>query len=362
MKLIAQGSELENGCAELRVAAHAAHRGGKLPEAERLYKQLLQGSGDGADAANLGALLRAQGRLAEALELYRHALERWPDELSLIGNAANALRDAGELVASTAVLEQGLLRHPDQPALLQGLAKTWIARSEPARAITSLTKLQQLGVDSHELWFDLGVAQARLGRLQQGLHCFERAAQHSPGHGSTWANRITLLKELGRLPDARELLDRAKDHDLDSLELRSAEAGLLLAEQQMAAAAALFHQLCEAQPLDPCHWLNLSACLRGLRQVSAPARVVKQGLSLHPGHHELQQALLQALAQMGELPQAAALLQGMDLERLIEKDSHFYNLQFLATSYGLLPPDQVQRLARAWEHRKRHTAGGMQNL
>ncbi len=353
---------MENSCADLRAAAHAAHRAGRLQEAERAYKQLLAGPGDGADAANLGALLRSQGRLADALQVYREALACWGDELSLIGNAANALRDAGELEASTALLERGLQQHPGQPALLQGLAKTWLLRAEPARAQACLLELQQAGVNSHELWFDLGVAQARQGELEQGLACFERALQHNPRHATTAANRITLLKELGRLQEARSALEQAQANGLSAVELLAAEAGLLMAEQEMAPAAALFHGLCERQPLDPFHWLNLAACLRGLKQVSAPARVVKRGLSLNPGQHELQQALLQALAEMGELPQAAAVLQGMELDRLIEKDAHFFNLQFLATSYGLLPQGEQQRLAQAWEQRKRQSAGGMQQL
>ena len=343
--------------AALRAQAHAAHQANQLDSAELLYKRLLAADCTGEDAANLGALLRQQGRLAEALAVYSTALSQGAAHLSLISNAANAFRQAGEYQASAEILRSGLQQSPGDPALLQGLAKTLLVQGEPAQALACLQPLQQQGDPSHELCFDLGVACSRLGDLEAALRWFDQAAQMEPAHLATAANRITLSKELGQLAAARLVLQQAKASALAGDELQAAEAGLLMAEQEMAAAALLFHQLCERQPLDLYHWLNLAAALRALKRASLPARVVKAGLSLNPANPELQQALFQALAELGALLQAAVVLQQSDRSRLVEKDSHFFNLQFLATGYGLLSAAEQQQLAALWEQRKQQAAG-----
>ena len=340
----------------LREQAHAAHRAGQLERAEQLYKRLLLDQGLEADVANLGALLRRQGRLGEAVELYRKALKRGAVDPTLISNAANAFRQSGELQASSEVLQQGLKQQPGHPAFLQGLAKTLLAQGQPAQAMTHLQQLLQVSEPSHELWFDLGVAQSRQGDLEGALSCFQRASQLEPGHVATAANRVTLLKELGRLDQARNALAEARVLALEGVELAAAEAGLLMAEQEMGEAAALFHALCQQQPLDPCLWLNLSACLRALKHSTLPARVVKAGLSLHPADHELLQALLQTLAEHGKLSQARLVLAEINRLNIPQKDSHFFNLQFLATGYGLLTCEEQQQMASHWEQRKQKAA------
>ena len=343
---------------ELRAQAHTAHRAGQLDLAERLYRSLIASYREEIDLSNFGALLRQQGRLGEALVIYRQALRCGTRDPILICNAANALRQAGELQASLDVLQQGLHHHPGHFALQQGLAKTFLAQGQPAQAIACLQPLLVAGDPSHELLFDLGVAESRLGDLEAALACFERAVQLDPAHEVTAANRITLLKELGRLEQARSALNDARALSLSCKEISAAEAGLLMAEQEMGAAALLFHQLCEQQPLDSCHWLNLAACLRALKCNSLPARVVKAGLILHPTNHELLQALLQALAELGKLQAAQTVLQEIDLSRIAQRDSHFFNLQFLATSYGLLNASEQHKLASLWEKRKQQDVHG----
>ena len=330
---------------------------GQLDSAEQLYKRLLGADREGVDAANLGALLRQRGRVGDALVVYRTALGQGAMHPSLLSNAANAFRQVGEYQASAEILRRGLQKDPGDPDLLQGLAKTFLAQGEPAQALACLQPLQQRTNSSHDLCFDLGVAHARLGDLEAALQWFEQAAQLEPAHLATAANRITLNKELGQLAAARRVLAEAHALFLAGDELQAAEAGLLMAEQEMVSAAELFYQLCERQPLDPHHWLNLAACLRGLKRSSLPARIVKIGLSLNPSNPDLLQALLQSLAELGAQHQAQALLKQGDRSRLVEKDTHFFNLQFLATGYGLLSVVEQQQLAVLWEQRKQQAAG-----
>ena len=82
-----------------RQLAWKAHREGDLQQAERHYRELLDQSPSEADAVNLGALWRQQGRLREAAKLYNRWLPRFPDALQLHLNAANCLHDVEDHAA-----------------------------------------------------------------------------------------------------------------------------------------------------------------------------------------------------------------------------------------------------------------------
>ena len=79
----------------VRAAAWTAHAQNNLNQAEQLYRQLLDADqpADLRDAINLGALLRQQGRLGEAVKHYDQWLGCFPDALQLLLNGINAALD-----------------------------------------------------------------------------------------------------------------------------------------------------------------------------------------------------------------------------------------------------------------------------
>jgi protein O-GlcNAc transferase len=107
---------------QLRHEAVLHHRAGRLAEAERAYRLLQERQPTSTVASNLGALLRSQGRLEEAQTHYHGALQTWPDDVSLLANACNLLRDLGQTELTVRLLERGLAQAPTDFGLRQGLA------------------------------------------------------------------------------------------------------------------------------------------------------------------------------------------------------------------------------------------------
>src|SRR5208337_377003 len=74
------------------------HRAGRLPEAERIYRQILAQQPNHADALHLLGVLAAQaGRLDEATDLIRQAIGICSTNAFYYSNLGKTLRDIGRL-------------------------------------------------------------------------------------------------------------------------------------------------------------------------------------------------------------------------------------------------------------------------
>jgi protein O-GlcNAc transferase len=342
----------------VRANAWRRHQQGDQLAAEQLYRQLLQLDATPADAVNLGALLREQGRLSEGIQHYQVWLQRFPEVVELRLNALNCAIAAGALPEARQWLQEGLDRHPHQLALRQGEARLLQAEGKAPQALQLLSTLCQEYPTEASLWKDLGVSQHLQGLGKEALAAFERAAALAPDDSRTAANRLTVLEELGRLEEAETLINAFPEPLRRSIPVRGAIAHLWMAQQQMVEAADEFADLCRLEPNQPLHWLNRTACLRSLKHNMAALAVAKQGLALHPQHPDLGHALGQCLADTGKPQQALTMLSGRLNKPETLSEQQLFNLQFLGAGHQLIEPTQLARLAQHWEEQRRKDGVG----
>ena len=92
--------------------ALAAHRRGDFAAAEQGYRAVLAGGPYAPALANLGAILRADGRVAEAEALLRQAVELEPDRASGHRNLGNLFWKSGRLAEAQACYRRVLALEP----------------------------------------------------------------------------------------------------------------------------------------------------------------------------------------------------------------------------------------------------------
>lgn len=342
----------------VRTQAWKCHQNGAHGEAERLYRDLLNQQPAESDAANLGALLRGQGRLREALQHYQLWLPRFSSSVNLALNATNCAIEAGALNDAQQWLEQGLHSHPQQQALRQARARLLQAQGQGELAATQLEELCGQAPEDAGVWLDLGLARHRLGQRERALKAFREAGQRAPNDARAAANQITLLQELGRWQEAEPVIAGLPVGVRQSSQVRGAVAHLLMERQLMVEAAAEFAELCAVDPQQPLHWLNRTACLRQLKHGMAALAVAKQGTVLHPQHQDLRHALAQCLAEVGRHQQALALLEPGQRAGEPLSSQHLFSLQFLGAGYGLIGAQQRAALAQQWESEQQRKGVG----
>lgn len=337
----------------LRASSRAALQEGDFAKAEPLCLQLWTAEGRASDLTHYLQALLQQNKIeigVKALE----GLENFVPQHSQLCRASAALVHAsGRAEAALTLLEHGCKQHPTDNHLQLAYARQLLRlqRFDDARQL--LQRMQQLGDHSFAVSFNLGFACSQLQRIDEALVAFNTAQSLQPEHAITAANRITLLKDAGRVEDARKVLNAFPDGvERNRVELRGAEATLLMAEQRFEDAVAVLEPICWHHPEQPLNWLNLAASLRGLRLTLAPDVVLRRALQWHPGHNDLQQAWLQSLGELGLNAAAGRLLQQMDITTIAQKDVHLFNLLFLAVSAELLSADQLKATAQHWEQQR----------
>jgi predicted O-linked N-acetylglucosamine transferase (SPINDLY family) len=224
--------------------ARQHHQAGRLPEAEKIYRQILTQQTDHADAAYLLGVIAGQtGRTAEAVPLFSQALELrpdWPEALYNLGNALAAtarpdaaadayqraishkpdyfeaycnlgvvLQETGHANDAVAALEAAIRIRPDLPGLYNNLGNALKELHRYAESISAYRRAIDLQPDLAEAHNNLAVVLKETGRLEESIACCRRAIALRPQFAEAYSSLGVALEETGWLDEALEAYQRA---------------------------------------------------------------------------------------------------------------------------------------------------------
>jgi len=232
------------------------HEAGRLAEAERLYRRVLNIRSDHAVARHrLGMLRFQQGRLSEALQLvgaalavqpndvtilasyavllvqagrheealtcYDRALARAPGAAELHNDRGNTLAELGRREEALASYERALAARPEYPAALGNRGVILSNLNRHAEALACHRRVVTLAPDNAEAHNNCGVALSALKRNEEALASFERAFALAPRNVEILNNRGMVLAKLGRHAQALASYDAALALAPDNAEIHS---------------------------------------------------------------------------------------------------------------------------------------------
>jgi Tfp pilus assembly protein PilF len=189
--------------------AIAAHRQGKLSEAEHFYLQILAAAPANPPARySLGMLRAQQGRLQEALDLVGGALTAAPNSPEMLWNYGNLLLSAGRFADALASFDRGLSYEPHNPGLLLGRSDALQGLQQREAALESYDRVLAIQPRDASAHSNRGNTLMSMGKLEEALAAYDAAVAIQPDNFVVHNNRGNALKELGRLTEAVTALDR----------------------------------------------------------------------------------------------------------------------------------------------------------
>ncbi|MBA59273.1 MAG: hypothetical protein CMQ40_08895 [Gammaproteobacteria bacterium] len=205
----------------------AAHKEGKLQEAERLYRAILQSQPAHPDANhNLGVLAVSVNKAAAALPLFKTALEVNPQMEQFWLSYIDALIKEQQFENAKQVFEQAKKQGVDGDRLISLEAqlspktkKPNTAGASPSQELLNsllghyqngrLNAAEKLAVSitnefpKHQFaWKVLGAVLGQSGRILEGVVAMEKAVKLAPNDSEAHNNLGNTLRELGRLDEA----------------------------------------------------------------------------------------------------------------------------------------------------------------
>jgi len=179
------------------------HEAGRLREAQRLYRSLLDAEPYHPDALHLlGVLLTQLGEYDDAVDHIQAALKLNRDSVLFESSLAQAYFRAGKLSEAIATLERVVARQPD----------------------------------SFQAFSDLGAALQESGELERAIVAYRRSITLNPGLAVVHFNLGTALKQLDRADEAIACVEKAVDLDATQANYQATLAGYYLEAGDAAAA------------------------------------------------------------------------------------------------------------------------------
>ena len=311
----------------------AAHKEGKIQEAERLYRAILQSQPTHPDANhNLGVLAVSVNKAEAALPFFKTALEANPKIEQFWLSYIDALIKEKQFDNAKEVLEQGKKHGVDgkrlsvlEAQLSPITQKTNPSSSSPSQEqLSSLLEYYQKGRhdDAEKLaisiteqfpehqfgWKILGALFAQKGMKNEALNANQRSLHLAPLDAEAHSNLGNTLNELGRLEEAEASLRQAIALRHDYAEAHNNLGNTLQALGRLAEAEACLRQAIALKPDFPEAHNSLGHTLQLLGRLDEAEASLRQAITFRSEYSEAHNNMGITLNELGRLEEAEASL------------------------------------------------------
>lgn len=186
------------------------HRAGRLEEAQRLYRRILDIDPHHADSLHLmGLVAYRSGRLPEAVDLLSQATCEQPREATYWFNLGVVLQKLGRGSEALAAYGQALGIRPQYTEAHSNIGNVLMEMGRISEAVAAYGRGIEHKPDYVEAHNNLGVALKELGRLDEAEAAYHEALRLAPNHLEALCNLGSVLMEQGKLDEAVLLFERA---------------------------------------------------------------------------------------------------------------------------------------------------------
>ena len=306
--------------------AIAAHKEGRLQEAERLYRAILRARPNHPDANhNLGVLAVSVNRAEIALPLFRTAIAANPNIEQFWFSCIDALIQSGQLENAQNTIEEAKKNGFDAEKLelfslrAKGRADNvtppqtqldrfldLYRRAEYAEAEKAALVITEEFPNHESGWKALGSVFKQVGKLNEAVTAMQRSVQLAPKDAESHSNLGVTLNELGRFDEAEAAYNQAIALKSDSA-IAHYNLGVTLKELgKVDEALASYNRSIALEPDNAEAHSNLGVTLKDLGRLNEAEASYTQAIALKRDYAEAHCNLGNLLQELGRLDEAEA--------------------------------------------------------
>ena len=262
----------------------------------------------------LARLHHAQGRIDQAIETLRTALRADHDHVPALTSLASLLLDRGELEEAHQLASQALKLAPDSPASQLAMGLVLLAQGYMDFAERCLANAAAADPDNPRVHLAMARLLQRLNRHGDALLALDACERLGSQGPPVMRAQAHSLAALGRLPEARQLLEQLLAREEDAEEVLLALIEVLVSQGDASALAGLRDRIRAGRPALQI-WLEArQAQLEG--QSLLALQKLQAGLAQAPAELERSMRLLAAelLIDQGDSAQVCTQLQPLIAE------------------------------------------------
>ena len=206
---------------DIRQAARQAIASGDLSYSIGLYEKIFHESKNTPqveDIINYGAILRKTNQLKKASIHYKRYAIQFNDNIDLVKNACNCWIELKDFDESRVAVQKALKNNIGNTDLLLILGYTELSAGKNQKACNIFQKIIKIDSKHFDGWFNLAVAKAKLGSLEEALACFRRAQLEQSQNQLLSANIITILQDLDRAWEEKQITPAQRAHKIKAVE------------------------------------------------------------------------------------------------------------------------------------------------
>ena len=194
--------------------AQSELRQGRIDEAERIFRQIVELQPAHADASHyLAICLSQRGDFESALPHYGATLKANPTHVGCLNNLGNALQGLRRFDAALDCYERAIQLEPGNSTSHSNRGNCLKELGRPEDALASYARALSLKPDHVTAYFNRGVVLHELHRFAEALADFGKAISLRPRYASAYGSRGVTLYELKRYDEALADFDRAVELD-----------------------------------------------------------------------------------------------------------------------------------------------------
>lgn len=253
-----------------------------------------------------GVRLAEQGRLDEAIAIFRQALQLQPDFPEGHNNLGNALQNQGNPVDAVSHLEEAILLRDEYPEAHNNLGIAFSRQGKFVEAEQAFRRAVSQRADFAQAWNNLGLALLDQRKPSEAEACFREAIRKRPELGNAHGNLGHALMELGKSEEALACFREAVRFDPQSPDAHNNLGNALREVGQLDESAGALLRAIGLRPQYADAHNNLGITRSRQNKYDEAIQHYEEALRLRPNYPAGHNNLGIALAHQGKRPESMA--------------------------------------------------------